>query len=565
MMSEGGGADSFALFAELIEQLALTSARRQKLALIGHFLGRGLPDSDKGYALAVLTGQWKSGLIRTGQLKGLVVQKVDARLFELSYAYVGDLAETISLIWPDGGARAEARTWSLTELIECLEGLSPLETRPFVDRFLSAASPVQRWAFVKLVTGSSLRVGVSARLAKQAFADWSGRDLEAVERYWSADVAPYVRLFEWAAGGDELELSGVGVSNYLWPPLLACPVEAADFEALDPGDFVAEWKFDGVRVQWHHRRGLGPALFSRTGEAMLDAFSEFEARFGVDVVLDGELLVRHQRDLFGLGDGGGSLLGASRHTSLDGLEDVADFGALQRRLGRKSVSAALLESLPAILCCYDLLWCDGEDLRGLPYRERRERLEALFTRGVLPAERFRLSPRLSFTTWEELAALRGQARDWGLEGVMLKSRESRYVSGRPKGLWYKWKFDPLQVDAVLLYAQRGHGRRASFYSDFAFGVWDGGKLVTVGKAYFGFTDDELKQLDAWVRAHTTERFGASVRAVEPELVLEIAFDSIQYSERHKSGVAMRFPRIHRIRWDKPASEANHLRDLQNMV
>jgi DNA ligase-1 len=318
--------------------------------------------------------------------------------------------------------------------------------------------------------------------------------------------------------------------------MLAQAIEAADLAALDPADYVAEWKWDGVRVQVVAEGGA-VRLYSRTGEETARAFPDLVEAVDFDAVLDGELLVMR--------DGG-----------------AAPFGELQRRLNRRSVDPALLRDFPVGVRLYDLLAEAGEDLRGLPFEARRLRLEGWFARA--PRPHFDLSPLLPFRDWAELASLRASPPLDGVEGVMLKRRDSPYLGGRPKGPWFKWKRDPHLLDCVLMYAQRGHGKRSSFYSDFTFGVWREAELVPVGKAYFGFTDEELARLDRWVRARTVARFGP-VREVEKALVLEIAFEGVQESRRHRGGYALRFPRIRRIRWDKPAAEADRLESVARLA
>ena len=305
---------------------------------------------------------------------------------------------------------------------------------------------------------------------------------------------------------------------------------------LSPADYVAEWKWDGIRVQAVNAQGTR-RLFSRTGEDISTAFPDVLAVLEFEGTLDGELLIRR---------------GA----------DIAPFGDLQKRLGRKTVDKKLLASHPAHIRAYDLLHWQGRDLRALPFTARREALERAV--ASLDQPRLDLSPLLDFATWDDLAHLRANPPAAVIEGVMIKRRDSPYLAGRMKGPWLKRKLDPMVVDAVLLYAHRGHGKRSGFYSDFTFGVWDGDVLVPVGKAYFGFTDEELKSLDRFVRNNTTETFGP-VRALNPTKVVEVAFEGLNRSPRHKSGVAMRFPRISRLRDDKPAAEADHLQTLRDML
>jgi DNA ligase-1 len=325
--------------------------------------------------------------------------------------------------------------------------------------------------------------------------------------------------------------------------MLAHPLEETKV-SLD--DYAAEWKWDGIRVQLVHAGGE-TRLYSRTGDDISGSFPDVAEAFRTQGVLDGELLVRGQDQ------GSADLHGGA----------AASFNALQQRLGRKNVSSKMLGAYPAFVRLYDVLFEGSDDLRELPWAGRRRRLERFA--ASLDSERFDVSQLIEAQTFEELEDLRLNARDAAIEGIMLKRRDSPYVGGRRAGLWYKWKRDPLTADCVLMYAQRGSGKRSSYYSDYTFGCWaEDGQLLPVGKAYFGFTDEELKWLDRWVRGHTVERFGP-VREVEKSLVLEVAFDSIHSSTRHKSGLAMRFPRISRIRTDKPAAEADRVSTLQSMV
>jgi DNA ligase-1 len=325
---------------------------------------------------------------------------------------------------------------------------------------------------------------------------------------------------------------------------------ALDDTKLSLGEFAAEWKWDGIRVQLVHVPNAGGGgetrLYSRTGDDISRSFPDVAAAFGAHGVLDGELLVR------------GSAQGADEHGG-----GAASFNALQQRLGRKIVSTKMQGEFPAFVRLYDILFDGPEDLRPLPWTERRARLERFAAR--LDPERFDVSQLIAADNFEALEELRAGARDASIEGVMLKRRDSAYVAGRRTGLWYKWKRDPLNADCVLMYAQRGSGKRSSYYSDFTFGCWTpDGELLPVGKAYFGFTDEELKWLDRWVRSHTVQRFGP-VREVEKSLVIEVAFDSVHASNRHKSGLAMRFPRVSRIRTDKPAAEADTIAGLRALA
>jgi DNA ligase-1 len=552
----GKARGGFSRLAALIDQLALTPSRNAKLKHLVDYLQSADDDRERGWTMAVLTGELEIETVSAGKLRQLAKARTDEQLFQLSYDYVGDMAETVSLIWPTAGEKD--LPISLHELIKSLRDLTPLETMPFLDRFLDRSPPTERWAFVKLVTGASLRIGVSARLAKTALAQWSGRELEEIEKAWGIDLPPYPKLFQWLGTEDPAPVSE-GVLYY-HPLLLANPLEEKDLREKAPGDYWAEWKWDGIRVQWASSRKGKSKLFSRTGEDISGSFPDIVNGPYLDVVADGECLVRRAE------------LDFEAPPSIEGIfPDIAPFQDLQKRLGRKAPSSTILAEAPAFLCLYDLLMCDGEDLRTRPLTERRARLEQWFEANRLADHGFRLSPLLPIESWEALDQLRARTREWNLEGFMIKRRDSDYRSGRPQGYWYKWKRDPLLVDAVLLYAQRGHGKRSSFYSDYTFGVWsgppgmEGSELVPVGKAYSGFSDEELKKLDKWIRDNTVDRYGASVRAVKPELVFEVAFDALQPSTRHRSGVAMRFPRIHRIRWDKPASEADTLKNILQLL
>jgi len=519
-------------FAQLLDALSYQPGRNGKLRLIADYCAR-TPDPARGYALAALTGDLSFDAAKPALIRALLEARVDPLLFRWSYDYVGDLAETASLIWPatPGANRAPA----LDEVVESLAQASRREVPALLAGWLDALDATGRWALLKLMTGA-LRVGVSARLAKTALALWSGRELDAIEELWPALRPPYAGLFAWLEGRAEAP-SAEGLPTFR-PLMLATPLDEAELAALDPAAWQAEWKWDGIRVQLV-AGPTGRRLFSRSGDEIGAAFPEIiAAALPLVAVLDGELLVAR-----------------------DGV--VAPFNDLQQRLNRKQPTARLLAEQPAQLRLYDVLLLDGEDLRALPLAERRARLERWY-RDRQP-ERMDLSPVIPFTDWAELKRLRAEARAAAIEGLMLKRLDSAYLAGRPKGPWFKWKRDALTIDAVLLYAQRGHGKRSSFYSDYTFGCWtENRQLVPVGKAYSGFTDAELKRLDQWVRDHTTERFGP-VRAVEPGLVLEVAFDAVQRSTRHKSGLALRFPRIARIRWDKPHQEADAVATLARLV
>lgn len=525
-------------FAELLDRLLLTPSRNAKLKLMQDYF-RETPDPDRGLALAALTGELSFAAVKPALLRALIAERMDAVLFAYSYDYVGDLAETISLVWPaPRGATTNDPDISLSYAVDALHGASRSDAPMVLAGLLDRLQPDSRFAIIKLVTGG-LRVGVSARLAKQALADYGEVDVHDIEEIWHGLEPPYAGLFAWLDGrAEKPERAALALFR---PVMLSNPVQDGDLEKLEPGDYAAEWKWDGIRVQAVGEGGRR-RLYSRSGDEISAAFPDLVEAMDFAGAVDGELLVGRPP------------------------EHVGTFSDLQQRLNRKSVAAKTIRDFPVFVRCYDLMLDGDVDLRALPFHERRARLEA-FLRNLDPA-RFDLSPLVPFSDWAQLDTIRLAPPHPIIEGVMLKRLDSAYVPGRPKGPWFKWKRDPHIIDAVLMYAQRGHGKRSGFYSDYTFGVWKGDALVPVGKAYFGFTDEELKQIDKFVRDNTVERFGPvrSVRAdAQHGLVLEVAFEGLNRSTRHKSGVAMRFPRISRLRWDKPPGEADRLETLEAML
>jgi DNA ligase 1 len=537
-------------FAALLDRLGYEHSRNGKLRLLSDYF-RHTADPERGMALAAITGALSFQHAKPGLIRALISERTDPVLFALSYDYVGDLSETVALMWPSAGTNHPDPP-SLAEVISTLAALGKADLPAQLARWLDGLDEIGRWALLKLVTGG-LRIGVSARLAKTAVAALGGREPDEIELVWPALKPPYVELFAWLEGRADKPTSSDAAP--FRPPMLSHAIVPDDFASLDPADFAAEWKWDGIRVQAvagcdaegrYLRR-----LFSRTGEDISAAFPDLIEAFAFEGALDGELLiVREHR--------------------------VQSFNVLQQRLNRKTVTPKLLAEFPAYLRAYDLLVDGREDLRPSPFDGRRRRLET-FVQGL--SERIDLSPLIPFHSWAALGRARADPAEAGagadsdaIEGVMLKRRDAPYVPGRPKGLWWKWKRDPFVIDAVLMYAQRGHGKRSSFYSDYTFGVWTGpsedSELVPVGKAYFGFTDSELADIDRFVRSKTINRFGP-VREVVHErdegLVFEVAFEGLQRSTRHKSGLAMRFPRISRLRWDKRPRDADQIQTLENML
>jgi DNA ligase-1 len=606
-------------FAELLDRLAYEPGRNNKLRLITSYF-RAVEDPDRGYALAAITGALSFKFAKPGLIRDLIASRTDPVLFALSYDYVGDLSETVALMWPKavdsrdasfptpppqpspaGGegvlpqpeqsprqtSNAAAPTLSapsplagerrsggyrgrdandhhphghnnpppptLTEVVTTLRTLGKTELPKQLTRWLDELDETGRWALLKLVTGA-MRIGVSARLAKTAAAALGDKEPHDIELMWPGLTPPYLDLFAWLEGRAEKPVN-LDPAPFR-PVMLAHAIEDTDFANLDAGDFIAEWKWDGIRVQAVSGRdatgNLTARLYSRTGEDITKSFPDLTPSMHLPGAIDGELLVLREGR-------------------------VQSFNVLQQRLNRKVVSPKLIKEYPIHLRAYDLLADDETDLRELPFAERRTRLEAFIAK--LDDARIDLSPTIAFDSWAALRAARADPVQAGagedaeaVEGVMLKRRDAAYLPGRPKGQWWKWKRDPHIIDAVLMYAQRGHGKRSSYYSDYTFGVWtsgeNGDELVPVGKAYFGFTDEELLQIDRFVRRNTTEKFGPVRHVVhEPDqgLVLEVAFEGLARSPRHKSGVAMRFPRISRLRWDKPPREADRLETLERML
>ena len=534
-------------FARLLDRLVLTPSRNGKLTLLVDYFQQ-TPDPDRGYALAALTDGLDIKGVKPALLKELVLERMDPILFQYSYDYVGDLAETISLVWEPQAPEAESDQdlESLAKIVERLQRLGRNETRAVMRDLFDRLDTSERFALIKLVTGG-LRIGVSARLAKQALALYGDKDIVDIEGLWHGLKPPYSELFAWLE--DKVDKPVLSTPAIFHSVMLSTPIEGKDLPNLDPQDFAAEWKWDGIRVQLSCSGGKS-RLYSRSGDEISGAFPDVIEAAEFDGVIDGELLV-----------GGTSRTNAPTRT----------FSDLQQRLNRKTVTAKMLEDYPVFIRAYDILFDGDLDVRSESFLARRERLSALVDQ--LEPRRFDLSPLVPFSTWEELEKLRAAPPDPVIEGVMLKRLDSSYQAGRAKGPWFKWKRDPMNADAVLMYAQRGHGKRSSYYSDFTFGVWtaipgEGDVLVPVGKAYFGFTDEELEVLDRFVRNNTVDRYGP-VRALraEPEhgFVVEVAFEGIARSTRHKSGVAMRFPRIARLRQDKLPKDADRLETLVSLI
>lgn len=534
-------------FAALLDRLGHERGRTAKIRLMAHYF-RTTPDPERGYGLAALTGALSFANAKPGLVRALITARVDPILFALSYDFVGDLSETAALMWPTAPDVGHNDPPSLSQIIEALHTTPKRELPARLAAWLDELDDTGRWALLKLITGA-LRVGVSARLAKTAVASLADLDPDAVELVWPGLTPPYLDLFAWVEGRGPAPRTAHPAP--FRPVMLSHPVTRNMLEDLDPAAFQAEWKWDGIRVQMV-RRGPVTRLYSRTGEDISAAFPDLLEGLGFEGAVDGELLI--------VKDG-----------------QVQGFNVLQQRLNRKSVTPRLLREFPAHVRAYDLLADGAQDVRDLTLLDRRARLERLVQNAA--SQRLDLSPLIAFSSWAQLAAARADPASAGagqdaeaIEGVMLKRIDSPYLPGRPTGPWWKWKRDPDTVDAVLMYAQRGHGKRSSYYSDYTFGVWTTSagtqSLVPVGKAYFGFTDAELLDIDRFVRTHTVNRFGPVREVVhtgDEGLVLEIAFEGVARSARHRSGLALRFPRVARLRWDKPPREADRLEHLERRL
>ena len=524
-------------FAALYTALDETNATSEKVAALVDYFRRAAPE-DAAWAVHFLIGRRPKRLIGSGNLRAWAAAEagIPDWLFEESYQAVGDLAETITLLLPDTGASSDL---SLSHWVEdrllSLRGQDETVQRAELVRAWRELDRRERYVWNKLITGS-FRVGASARLVVRALAETSGLDEGTVAHRLMGAWEPSPEYFERLVAPDTRDAD---VSRP-YPFYLAYPLEQPLDSLGDPADWIAEWKWDGIRAQLVRRAGR-TFLWSRGEELLSGRFPEVEeagALLPEGTVLDGELL-----------------------PWADGAP--LPFAQLQRRIGRKVLGRKILSEVPVVLVAYDLLEEHAADLRDRPFAERRARLSALLA-STPTAGRLLLSPAVPASGWAEVDAARADARAVGAEGVMLKRQASAYGVGRRRGDWWKWKVEPHSVDAVLIYAQPGSGRRAGLYTDYTFGVWDGDRLVPFAKAYSGLTDDEIRRVDAFVRRNTVEKFGP-VRTVRPELVFELAFEGIQRSTRHKSGIAVRFPRMARWRTDKRPEQADTLAAVRALI
>ncbi|MET0293061.1 MAG: ATP-dependent DNA ligase [Steroidobacteraceae bacterium] len=525
-------------FATLFDELDTTTATNLKVDALRRYFAAA-PPADAAWAAYILSGRKLKRVVGPALIRGWLTESsgLPAWLVDETYESVGDLAETVALLVPTPGAVA-SEDLSLTTWIEDrllpLRNASAEHQRECITGWWRTLPYLECFLLTKLLTGA-LRVGVSELLVVRALAELTGHTRPQVTRALMGEWVPGEAF--WTAMTSAVPMAHDPSQPY--PFFLASPIEGEP-AALGPVEqFIAEWKWDGIRAQLVRRDGQ-TFLWSRGAELITERFPEIVSASQVlpdGTVLDGELV--HWEG-----------------------ERVGTFAQLQQRIGRKKLGPTMLARVPIRFLAYDLLEDDAEDLRGLPIEQRRSRLAGRLE--MLDTRRFSLSQTIAAKSWDDLRDQRDLAREAGVEGLMLKRRDSPYGTGRERGAWWKWKVDPWTFDGVLIYAQPGHGRRSNLYTDYTFGVWQDGTLLPVAKAYSGLTNEEISVLDRWIRSHTIEKFGP-VRSVEPLLVFELAFEGIARSPRHKSGIAMRFPRIVRQRTDKPAQEADTLANLQQLL
>ena len=535
-------------FARLYAELDETTATNRKLEALQNYFASAAPEN-AAWAVYFLAGGKPRQAVPSKLMRQYAIEYagLDEWLFDESYAAVGDMAETIAHILPPPKRHSDVglAVW-MEERIGPLRGADPGTIREALFSYWDELTWRERFLFVKLI-GGGFRVGVSKLLVTRALASIAAVDSKLIAQrlmgWTDGRVKPtatgFLQLIA-AQTDNEHQLRG----GQPYPFFLAHQLQGDPAALGDMGDWQVEWKYDGIRAQLV-RRGGQNYLWSRGEDLITERFPELASlSLPEGTVIDGEVLIWTTGD------------------------SPAPFADLQKRIGRKTLSAKLLAELPAVLLAYDLLELDGVDTRALPQHERRALLETLVTGAAQP--QLRISPLVTADSWDDLGKLRAESRARGVEGMMLKARNAQYGVGRTKdvGTWWKWKIDPYAIDAVLIYAQAGSGRRASLYTDYTFAVWDGEgearKLVPFAKAYSGLTDAEIAQVDNIIRKTTVEKFGP-VRSVKPTMVFEIGFEGIALSTRHKAGIAVRFPRILRRRDDKPVDEADTLDTLKGLL
>ena len=518
-------------FPNLLEQLLLNSSKKIKINLLNDFF-KSVSLSDRGWALSILSDSIKKKNLTLGDLKILIKQKIAPELFDLSYDYVGDLAETISLLWPKNDS-----TFTKFDLSKFMENTFSIKEKSLItkeiEKKFNNSNSLQIYTIIKIITGG-LRVGVSTGLIRESLVRYGKRSSNEIEEVWHGFTSPYFDFFIWLEGGDLPK--HFEKKNLFNSFMLSKPIDKNIFRK-NTKDFIAEYKWDGIRAQILTSSNF--RIFSRNSEDITESFPDLKFFSSQHHVIDGELLIKKN-------------------------SEILSFNLLQKRLRRKRVTSSILNELPAYFIAYDIIYCKGKKCADLSLEKRKELLKDFIFN--LNKNNISFSPLIKFSSWKELEELKSKSHNNHIEGLMIKKLASKYEKGRSNN-WFKWKRQPFTIDFVIMYAQRGHGKRSSFYSDFTFGCWidkNFGELVPIGKAYSGFSNDELNELDKWVRNNTVQKFGP-VRSVKPSLVVEIAFDNINFSSRHKSGVALRFPRFSRIRWDKPPNEVCILKDVRNLI
>lgn len=524
-------------FSRLYQRLDQTTKTNEKLKALVEFFHEST-DKDRLTAVALLSHRRPKRPVKTSDLRLWASESADIPLWLLedTYHIMGDLAETLAQVIPDQTTSINTQPlYQWVDRIRTIHGAAEDEKKEFILNSWSQLNKNERFVFNKIITGA-FRIGVSDKLITKAVAQYLDQDPAHIAHRmmgkWTADTTTWEDLFLKENPEDNLSRP--------YPFYLAYALDISFDQLGDIAEWSAEYKWDGIRGQVIIRDDH-LFVWSRGEDLVTEQYPEFDlfkSALPDGTVLDGEIL------------------------AYDGEKPLA-FGQLQRRLGRKKVGKKLLQEVPIILMAYDLLEYHGEDIRSKTFKERRALLQDLLA-GVSEDIPIKLSPSVTFNSWEALDILRGQARKSHSEGFMLKKWESIYQVGRKRGDWWKWKVDPFSIDVVMMYAQSGHGRRANLFTDYTFGVWKDDILVPVAKAYSGLTDKEFKQVDRWIKQNTIERFGP-VRSVPPELVFEIHFEDINKSSRHKSGIALRFPRMHRWRQDKPATEADTLEGLMELL
>ncbi len=539
-MNTGSG---FRLFAELVATLGTSTKTNDKLDALADYFSIA-NDKDKVWVIAIFSGRRPKRAVSSTQLQEWCIEMISLPtwLFEESYHTVGDLAETIALLLPQN--EISPQHFSLHYLLEQLisiEKENELIRKKFILDAWANMNKGERFVFNKLITGG-FRIGVSQKMMVNAIAKIVNLDASVIAHRISGNWDPVTVSFE-----DLLSEHSTNIDHSKpYPFYLAYALEDELATLGEPQEWIAEWKWDGIRGELI-KRGGKLFVWSRGEELVTDKFPEYSLLQNIltdGTVIDGEIIC----------------LSPTQSDNIDFMP--LPFSVLQTRIGRKNITRKQLTEAPVGFIAYDLLEYNGEDYRDYPMQERRDMLEKIVS--VANQKFFRISPTIEFNSWEELSLIRSKARDIGSEGVMLKRKNSIYQVGRKRGDWWKWKIDPLVIDAVMVYAQKGHGRRSNLYTDYTFAVKDADKLVTFTKAYSGLTDKEFSEVDYFVKRNSLEKFGP-VRTVKPELVFEIAFEGIAASNRHKSGVALRFPRINRWRKDKKPDEINTLDDLKKML